>query len=258
MPCKAAKLRRRKQLRCLDPCEAATLRSRKQRKVFMAAEGGRVGKYPVFLIELPDDGYQSSCSALTRAHRARSADVSRKPLPAAPDVCAGGRPAGSDRKAPRRRAGRTRVPDAAGRDRLREDVHDGARDRAHRLPGAHHGAEQDARRPALFRDARVLSGECDRVFRFVLRLLSARGLRALEGSLYREGLEHQRAHRADAALGDQIAPRAPRHHHRRDRVMHLRYRRSGGVSRNDSASARAREARAARCDQAAHRDAVPA
>ena len=47
-----------------------------------------------------------------------------------------------------------------------------------------------------------------RVLRLLLRLLPARGLRAVVGHVHREGRVDQRAHRADAALGDQGAARA--------------------------------------------------
>ena len=70
----------------------------------------------------------------------------------------------------------------------------------------------------------------------LLRLLPARGLRALERHLYREGRLDQRAHRADAPVGHQGAARAPRRDHRRDGVGHLRPGRSRDVPRDDPAS----------------------
>ena len=48
------------------------------------------------------------------------------------------------------------------------------------------------------------------VFRLVLRLLPARSVRAVLGHVYREGLVDQRAHRADALVGDQGAAGAAR------------------------------------------------
>ena len=50
---------------------------------------------------------------------------------------------------------------------------------------------------------RVLPAERGRVLRQLLRLLPARSLRAAARPLHREGLVDQRAHRADAAVGDQ-------------------------------------------------------
>ena len=107
-----------------------------------------------------------------------------------------------------------------------------------RPPGDHHGAEQDARRPALFRNARVLSRERHRVFRLLLRLLPAGSLRSVARPVHREGFEHQRTHRADAAVRDQVAARARRCGHRRHGLGDLRHRRSGRLSRHDPASAR--------------------
>ena len=55
--------------------------------------------------------------------------------------------------------GRASVPDPARRDRHRQDVHDGRRDRARPAPGAGDRAQQDARRAALQRVPRVLPRE---------------------------------------------------------------------------------------------------
>ena len=65
-----------------------------------------------------------------------------------------------------------------------------------------------------------------RVLRLLLRLLPARGLRAVVRHLHREGRLDQRAHRADAAVGDQGAARAAGLDHRRDGLGDLRPRRS--------------------------------
>ena len=170
---------------------------------------------------------------------------------------AGDQPEAID-EADRRHRRRARVPDAARRNRLGQDLHDGERDRAHGPAGAGHGAQQDARRAALFRDPRVLSRERGRVLRLLLRLLPARSVRAVARPVHREGLEHQRAHRADAPVGDQVAARAARHDHRRHGVGDLRYRRPVRIPQHDPASAREREDRAARRDPAPDRDAVPA
>ena len=127
------------------------------------------------------------------------------------------------------------LPDAARRHRLRQDVHDGQRDRAHRPPGAGPRAEQDARGAALLRVPRVLSEQRGRVLRFVLRLLPARGLRAVARPLHREGQLDQRAHRADAAVGDEGDPRAARLRDRGDGVGDLRHRRSVRIPQHDPA-----------------------
>ena len=68
----------------------------------------------------------------------------------------------------------------------------------------------------------------------------------------------QRAHRADAAVGDEVDPAAARLRGRRDGLGHLRHRRPVRVSQHDPASAPGRRAVAARRDQAADRNAVPA
>ena len=78
----------------------------------------------------------------------------------------------------------------------------------------------------------LLSRERRRVLRQLLRLLPARSLRAGDRLLHREGSDHQRRDRPDAAVGDALALRAPRRHHRRQRVVHLRPRLARGVLRH--------------------------
>ena len=117
----------------------------------------------------------------------------------------------------------------------RQDVHDGLRHQHRAAADADPRAQQDARGAALRRDARVLSAQRRRVLRFVLRLLPARGLRALERHVHREGRVDQQPHRADAAVGDESGARAPRRRHRRDGVGDLRPRRSRGVPRHGAA-----------------------
>jgi excinuclease ABC subunit B len=56
-------------------------------------------------------------------------------------------------------------------------------------------------RRSCIRVPRVLPAQRGRVFRQLLRLLPARGLRAAARPVHREGLVDQRAHRADAAVG---------------------------------------------------------
>ncbi len=68
--------------------------------------------------------------------------------------------------------------------------------------------------------------------------------------------EHQRAHRADAPVGDQVAAGARGLGDRRHGVVHLRHRRSGRLPRHDPAPARGREAVAARHHRAPGGDAV--
>ena len=75
------------------------------------------------------------------------------------------------------RAGRA-LPDAARRDRHRQDRDDGVDHRADPAAGARDRAQQDARRAALQRVPRVLPRQRGRVLRLVLRLLPARGVRA--------------------------------------------------------------------------------
>ncbi len=75
------------------------------------------------------------------------------------------RPARGDRQAGRGSRRRPRVPDAARRHRLGQDLHDGQRHRAHRPAGARARAEQDARGAALFRVPRVLPEQRGRVLR---------------------------------------------------------------------------------------------
>ena len=116
-----------------------------------------------------------------------------------------------------------------------QDVLDGIRDQHRAAADADPRPQQDPRGTALRRDARVLPAQRRRVLRFLLRLLPARGLRPLERHLYREGRLDQQPHRADAAVGHESGARAPRRHHRRDRIRDLRPRRSRGVPRHGAA-----------------------
>ena len=88
----------------------------------------------------------------------------------------------------------------------------------HRPAGARLRAQQDAGRAALQRVPRVLPEERGRVLRQLLRLLPARGLRAAARPVHREGQRDQRAHRADAPVGDQEPARAARRGDRGQRV----------------------------------------
>ena len=106
-------------------------------------------------------------------------------------------------------------PGAARRHRLRQDLHHGQGDRGDAAPGAGARAQQDARRPALWRVQELLPRQRGRVLRLLLRLLPARGLRPAHRHLHREGIVDQRADRPHAPRGDARAARARRRHHRR-------------------------------------------
>ena len=105
-------------------------------------------------------------------------------------------------------------PGAARRHRLGQDLHHGEGDRGDAAPGAGARAQQDARRPALWRVQELLPRERGRVFRLLLRLLPARGLYPAHRHLYREGILDQRADRPHAPRGDPRAGRARRRDHR--------------------------------------------
>ena len=118
------------------------------------------------------------------------------------------------------------APDAARRDRLGQDLHDRERDREDPEADAGARAEQDAGGAALWRVQGILPAQRGRVLRQLLRLLPARGVRAFERHVHREGCLDQRAHRADAPFGDEGAAVAAGCADRRDRVGDLRPRRS--------------------------------
>ena len=141
------------------------------------------------------------------------------------------RPAAGDRDARRVDQGRQPLPDAARRDRHRQDGDDGVDHRAGRAPGARDRAQQDARRAALQRVPRVLPRERGRVLRLLLRLLPARGVRPTGRPLHREGLVAERRHLAAPARGDLGALHPPRRGRRRLGLVHLRPRLAGGVAR---------------------------
>src|SRR3989304_5014992 len=186
----------------------------------------------------------------------RGIDDSQQPVPPARALRDCRRPAGGDRQARRGHKGRPRVPDAARRHRLGQDLHHGERDLPTRAPCAGARAEQDARRAALFRVPRVLPGQRGRVLRLVLRLLPARGLRPGARPLHRKRLLDQRAHRADAPVGHQVADGAARRGDRGHGLGDLRHRRSVRVPRHDPAPAAGRENAAARRAGTAGGDAV--
>ena len=77
---------------------------------------------------------------------------------------------------------------AARRHRLGQDLHHGQGDRGDAAARTHSGAEQDAGRAALRRVQELLPRQRRRVFRLLLRLLPARGLRPAHRHLHREGM----------------------------------------------------------------------
>ncbi len=68
-----------------------------------------------------------------------------------------------------------------------------------------------------------------RVLRLLLRLLPAGGVRPAGRPLHREGQLAERRHRPAPPRSDLEPPPAPRHGHRRVRLLHLRPRLAGGV-----------------------------
>ena len=151
-------------------------------------------------------------------------------LPTRGAVPARGRSGAGGRGArPRLRGGGLRA-DAAGCDRLGEDVH---RRQGHRLPqpaDARALPQQDAGGAALPGVQGVLPRQRGRVLRLVLRLLPARGVRPFERHLHREGDLDQRGDRPPEARRHSRPVRAARRRDRRVGVVHLRPRRPGRSS----------------------------
>ena len=115
-----------------------------------------------------------------------------------------------------------KAPGAAGRHRLRQDLHHGQGHRGGQPSGAGPGAQQDAGRAALSRVQELLPAQRGRILRLLLRLLPAGGLHSGRRRLHREGSDRQRRARQAAAVGHQVAVRAPRLHHCRLGELHLR------------------------------------
>ena len=167
-----------------------------------------------------------------------------------------GRPArghhGADCGVARRRA----RAGAARRHRVGQDLH---HDPRHRGAGAAHAdprAEQDSRCPALRRDEGVPAEQRGRVLRVLLRLLSARGLCAALGYLYREGRLDQRAHRPHAPQRDAGAAGAPGCRDRGLGLVHLRHRRGRDLFVHGRLAGARRPCRSARAHPQAGRPAV--
>ncbi len=159
---------------------------------------------------------------------------------------------------------RRQGPGPARGHRLRQDLHDGARHRSGPEADADPRAQQDPGGAALWRDEVVLPQQRRRVFRLLLRLLSARSVCAAQRSVHRKNLGDQRADRPDAAFGDARAARARRRDHRRLGVLHLRHRLARGLladgaqpAQGPAGRARAPAARPGRAAVQAQRPRLP-
>ncbi len=119
-------------------------------------------------------------------------------------------------------------------------------------------AQQDAGGPALRRIPRVLSPQRRRLFRQLLRLLSARSLHSAARHLHRERRVDQRRDRPPAADGDKRPGQPPRRDRRRQRVLHLRLGLAEGLSGDDGAAAYRRHRRPRRAAGEAGRHPVRA
>ena len=167
------------------------------------------------------------------------------------------RPADRDRRTGARREAERARPGAAGRHRLRQDLHHGQGDRGGAEADPDPGAEQDAGGAALRRDEELLPRQRGGIFRLLLRLLPAGGLRPAHRHLHREGRADQRADRPDAARRDAVAAGTQRRGRGRLGVLHLRYR-LGRDLREDGGEAGGRRAdRSRRAGQGAGRSAIP-
>ena len=214
--------------------------------------------------------------AATRSYERRSStDIGRRCAPDGTDggrlesgpharpegprpVRADRRPACGDRVAGRWHQRRAQAPGAARRDRHRQDLHGGARDRVRAEADAGDGPQQDARRAALPGVQGVLPRQRGRVFRELLRLLPAGGLPAPDRYVHREGLVAQRRDRSAAAQRHARALRAPGRGDRRLGVGHLRPRRAGRLRRDGDQPEAGRALPARRDPASPRRPAVPA
>src|SRR3546814_15959837 len=86
---------------------------------------------------------------------------------------------------------------AARRHRIGQDLHHGQGGGGAAAPCPCACPQQDPRRPALWRVQELLSRKCGRIFRQLLRLLSARSLWGPHRHLYREGKLDKRGARQD-------------------------------------------------------------
>ena len=110
-------------------------------------------------------------------------------------------------------------------------------------PALVHRAEQDPRRAALRRVQELLPRQCGRIFRQLLRLLPARGLRPAHRHLHREGKLGERGDRPHAPLGDAVAAGARRRDHRRVGLLPLRHRLGRDLFGDDLQPEEGRDAR---------------
>ena len=168
------------------------------------------------------------------------------------------RSAGGHRRPGRRRTARTAEAGAAGRHRLRQDLHHGLGDRegAEAHPG--HCPQQDPGRPALLGAEGLLPGQPGGVLRLLLRLLSAGGLHRLLGYLHREGRLHQRGNRPHAPLRHRGPAGAQGRDHRRVGELHLLHGRPQRVRGADDLPAPGHAHRPGQAASHAHRHPVRA
>ena len=157
-------------------------------------------------------------------------------ISASGDVRPRRRSAAGDRAAHRRLPERACRADAARRHRLGQDLHD--RERHPERCSARRWSSRTTRRWP--RSCTASSSEFfpDNAVEYFVSYYDYYQPEAYVPSsrhVHREGLLGQRAHRADAAVGDQGAARAARRDHRGDRVGDLRPRRSAGLSRDGAA-----------------------
>ena len=163
-----------------------------------------------------------------------------------------------DRRAGRGRRGARARPGAARRHRLGQDLHHGQGDRGDAAPGADPRPQQDAGGAALRRVQELLPRQRGRVFRLLLRLLPAGGLRSAHRHLYREGIVDQRADRPHAPRRDARGAGARRRHHRRLGLLHLRHRLGRDLHRDDLLAADRRQGRPAPGHRRSRRAAIQA
>ena len=174
-------------------------------------------------------GTGSTGRALWRRTQALWARGWRRAARGGEPLRAGRRPAPGYRQAREGRRGRPALPDAAGCHGLGQDLHHGQDHRGRAAPHAHHGAQQDAGRAGGERDEGALSQQRRGLLRELLRLLPARGLRAADRHLHREGRLHQRGGREAAPPGHLESPLAPRRHCGGLGLLHLRHRQPAGL-----------------------------
>ena len=168
------------------------------------------------------------------------------------------RPAAGDRRSGRRRAPPRPLAGAARRHRLGQNLHDGEGDRSDPASGLDPRAQQDAGGAALRRVQEFLSRQRGRVFRLLLRLLSAGSLHSAHRHLHREGFLDQRTDRPHAPRRDAGAAGTRRRDHRGFGVVHLRYRLGRDLFGDDVLAQARRAHRPARAARRSRRAAIQA